>query len=164
MTSGVGRGRRGIRRKNLDFSSRTSDHSMNTRAREQNKETATERWRCARYRYSAPIVVRRADGTEVRGVSLEISTGGISAMFGASFEAGERVELEPVGGGAVAAVVRRTFGKLCGFEFLSLSREQAEKITQMCQMLPLFRSRTLERWPCELLLAPSPSQETAVTQ
>jgi hypothetical protein len=106
----------------------------------------SERRKFPRYRYSAPIIVRSANVPEMRGMSVEISECGASVIVGASLKVGDTVELEPVGGGAAAAVVRRSFGKLCGFEFLDLSPEQAGKIREMCRMLPLYRSKTLDLW------------------
>ena len=106
----------------------------------------SERRRFPRYRYSAPIIVRPANVSEVRGMTVEISECGASVIVGALLKVGDTVELEPLGGGRAAAVVRRSFGKLCGFEFLDLSPEQAGKIRDMCRMLPLYRSKTLDLW------------------
>lgn len=79
-------------------------------------------------------------------MTVEISECGASIVVGASLTVGDTVELEPVGGGIASAVVRRNFGRLYGFEFLNLSAEQAEKIKEMCKMLPLYRSKTLDLW------------------
>jgi hypothetical protein len=79
-------------------------------------------------------------------MTVEISECGMSAVIGAALKVGDRVELEPVGGSETAAVVRRTLGNLCGFEFLSLSPKQAAKIREMCATLPRYRSRTLDLW------------------
>jgi c-di-GMP-binding flagellar brake protein YcgR len=113
-------------------------------------QQAADRRRFPRHRYSAPIVVRLANAPEARGMSLEISECGMSAVVGAALKVCDRVELEPVGVGAATAVVRRTLGNLCGFEFLNLSSEQAGKIREMCVMLPRYHSRTLDLWKrCE---------------
>jgi hypothetical protein len=64
-----------------------------------------ERRRFPRYRYTAPIVVRVGAGSEAAGITLEISECGMSALIGAPLSVGDRVELEPVGGGIAAAVV-----------------------------------------------------------
>ena len=77
---------------------------------------------------------------------MEISECGTSAMLGSSLTVGETVELEPVGGGPAAAIVRRCVGQLYGFEFLHLSPEQAAKIREMGKMLPPYRSGTLDLW------------------
>jgi len=108
--------------------------------------SVSERRRFPRYRYSAPITVRRPSLPEAQGMSVEISECGASVIMSASLNVGDTVELEPVGGGPAVAVVRRSLGKLCGFEFLDLSGEQAGKIREMCKMLPLYRSRTLDLW------------------
>jgi PilZ domain len=105
-----------------------------------------EKRRFPRYRYSAPIIVRPANVPEVRGMSVEISECGASVIVGAFLKVGDMVELEPVGGGRAAAVVRRILGKLCGFEFIDLHPEQAGKIREMCKMLPAYRSSTLDLW------------------
>jgi c-di-GMP-binding flagellar brake protein YcgR len=108
--------------------------------------SAMERRKYPRFRFSAPIIVRLANAPQVRGMSVEISESGMSAMVGADLKVGDAVELEPVGGGICAAVVRRSFGKLCGFEFVNLSPEQARKIREACTMLPLYYSETLDLW------------------
>ena len=105
-----------------------------------------ERGKFPRYRYSAPITVRAANGLEVQGMSVEISECGMSAVTRASLGVGDSVDVDPIGGGAVSAVVRRSLGRLCGFEFLNLSAAQAGKIREMCRMLPLYRSKTLDVW------------------
>ena len=83
---------------------------------------------------------------EMRGMSIEISEGGMSAAVGVGLKVGDAVELEPVGGAAAVAVVRRILGRLCGFEFLNLSPEQAGKVREMSGMFPLYRPRTLDLW------------------
>jgi len=105
-----------------------------------------ERRRFPRYRLSAPITVRSEGLPEMRGMSIEISEGGMSAAVGVGLKVGDAVELEPVGGAAAAAVVRRILGRLCGFEFLNLSPEQAGKVREMSGMFPLYRPRTLDLW------------------
>jgi PilZ domain-containing protein len=106
----------------------------------------SERKSFRRYRFSAPMVVRRSNVPEVRGMSVEISECGMSVIIGASLKLGETVELEPVGGGAAAAVLQRCLGRLYGFEFLHLNSEQAGTIREMCKMLPPYHSRTLDLW------------------
>jgi c-di-GMP-binding flagellar brake protein YcgR len=105
-----------------------------------------DRRRFPRYRLSAPITVRSKGLPEMRGMSIEISEGGMSAAVGVGLKVGDAVELEPVGGAAAAAVVRRILGRLCGFEFLNLSPEQAGKVREMSGMFPLYRPRTLDLW------------------
>jgi len=105
-----------------------------------------ERRRFPRYRYSAPINVRPANVSERRGMSVEISECGASIVVGASLNVGDTVQLEPIGGGVAQAVVRRSRGRLYGFEFLALSAEQAAKIREICRMLPRYHSKTLDLW------------------
>jgi hypothetical protein len=105
-----------------------------------------ERRKFPRYRYSGRIIIRAANGLEVQGMSVEISECGMSAVTSAALGVGDLVEVEPISGGAVSAVVRRSLGRLCGFEFLNLGAEQAGKIREMCRMLPLYRSKTLDVW------------------
>jgi hypothetical protein len=108
--------------------------------------TVSERKRFPRYRYSVPIIIRPANATESPAMSVEISEYGLSAVTGISLNVGDLVELEPIGGRSVTAVIRRRFGRFCGFEFLNLSTEQAEKIREMCRRLPQYRSKTLDLW------------------
>jgi hypothetical protein len=107
---------------------------------------ASERRRFPRHRYSAPIIVRPVNSPELLGMSLEISECGTSLMVGGPLKIGDTVELDPIGGGRATAVIRRSLGKLYGFEFLQLSSEQAAKIREMCKMLPPYRSKTLDLW------------------
>jgi len=107
---------------------------------------AAERRKFPRYRYSAPLIVRPANAPDLRAMSVEISECGASAVISALLKVGDTVELEPIGGGAVSAVIRRSCGRFCAFEFLNLTKEQAGKIKEMCRMLPLYHSRTLDLW------------------
>lgn len=108
--------------------------------------SASERSRFPRYRYSAPLVIRPANAPEMQGMVVEISVCGMSAVTSASLQIGDLVEAEPLAGGVISAIVRRRFGRFCGFEFLHLSAEQAGKIMEMCRMLPQYRSKTLDLW------------------
>ena len=110
------------------------------------KPHVPERRRFPRYHYSAPIAIRPSDGAEVRGISMEISEGGISLLATASLKVGDTVELDPVGGGATKAILRRVVGKLYGFEFIRPGPAQRKQIRKMCQMLPLFQSHALDLW------------------
>lgn len=105
-----------------------------------------ERRRFRRYHYTAPVSIRSSDGVEVRGMSMEISEGGMSLLATASLSVGDVVDLEPVGGEAAKATLRRIVGKLYGFEFLGLNSLQLKRIRRMCKMLPPFQSRTLDVW------------------
>jgi hypothetical protein len=68
---------------------------------------------------------------------MEISEGGLSALVGGAFNVGDRLELDPIGGAKAEAIVRRSRGRLCGFEFLNLSPEQIRNIRERCKKLPL---------------------------
>lgn len=105
-----------------------------------------ERRKSARYRWSAPILVRSRSVPEMRGMSVEVSESGMSAVIGGSLNVGDRVELDPVGGAPATAVVRHLLGKFYGFEFVSISAAQAEKIRVACRRLPLYRSENLDLW------------------
>ena len=107
---------------------------------------AAERRRFPRHRYSAPMIIRRLNLPEIRGMSVEISESGASVITDAYLKLGDTVELEPVGASTAAAVVRRCWGRFHGFEFLNLSPEQAGRIRDICRMLPLYRSKTLDLW------------------
>lgn len=77
-------------------------------------------------------------------MSLEISESGISALISHELTVGAAVELEPIAGGRVSALVRRQTGKVYGFEFLNLASVQVQRIVESCKMLPLYSSRTLD--------------------
>jgi hypothetical protein len=53
---------------------------------------------------------------------------------------GERVELYPVMGFRVKAIVRRKNGSMHGFEFVDLDEQQKAKINKTCEGLPEFQS------------------------
>jgi hypothetical protein len=69
----------------------------------------------------------------MRGLSVEIREGGMSAMASDPLKVGETVEWEPVEGGRVSAVVRHKLGQMYGFEFVDLSAEQARRIAESCK-------------------------------
>jgi PilZ domain len=103
-----------------------------------------DRRRHARYRYSAPIAVHPSGGSAIPGISLEISESGMSALIGAALIVGDTVELEPVAGGRVAALVRRHTGKIYGFEFLNLTPAQIQQIADSCKSLPKYQCKTMD--------------------
>jgi len=105
--------------------------------------SAPDRRRHARYRFSVPITVHSSGHQAVRGMSLEISESGMSAMIGDVLQVGDTVELEPVAGGRVSALVRRHSGKIYGFEFRNLTPAQSRRIVESCELLPLYDSKTL---------------------
>lgn len=96
-----------------------------------------------RYRFSTPVMIRSAGREPVPAITMEISENGLSALVGAEFHVGQQLELDPVGGGKAAAIVRRSVGRLCGFEFLGLSQEQVQNIRERCKTLPLYRGGTI---------------------
>jgi hypothetical protein len=71
---------------------------------------------------------------------FEMSEGGMSAATPNILLVGEHVELYPVVGLRVYAVVRRKNGAMYGFEFIGLTEEQGTKIREKCASLPLFTS------------------------
>ena len=105
--------------------------------------TFPDRRRHPRYRFSVPITIRSAEGTAIPGISIEISESGISAITADSLKVGDTVELEPIAGGKVSAVVRRNVGRLYGFEFLDLTAEQTQRINESCKMLARYLGKTL---------------------
>ena len=104
-----------------------------------------DRRRHARYRYSVPITVHSKNGSSaIRGMSLEISESGMSAMISDELTVGDTVELEPIVSSRVSALVRRHHGKIYGFEFLNLTKAQIRRIVKECEMLPTYQSHTLD--------------------
>lgn len=103
-----------------------------------------DRRRHDRYRFSAPITVHLNGGSALPGISLEISESGMSALIGATLVVGTTVELEPVAGSRVSALVRRHSGKIHGFEFLNLTFAQIHQIAEVCKSLPKYQCKTLD--------------------
>ena len=103
-----------------------------------------DRRRHARYRFSAPITVHSSNGSAIPGMSLEISQSGMSALLGDVLTVGDRVEVEPVAGGRVSALIVRNSGKIYAFEFLHLSPAQVRRIGENCKMLPRYNCKTLD--------------------
>ena len=103
-----------------------------------------DRRRHDRYRFSAPITVHLNGRSAVRGMSLEISESGMSALIGDALVVGETVELDPVAGNRVSALVRRQSGKIYGFEFLNLAPEQIQRIVEICNPLLKYQSNALD--------------------
>jgi hypothetical protein len=106
-------------------------------------ETLPDRRRRLRYRFSIPITIRSTDGRATPGISMEISESGMSAITAESLEVADTVELEPIAGGRVLAVVRRNIGKVYGFEFLDLTAAQIKRINDRCKMLARYQGKTL---------------------
>lgn len=95
----------------------------------------TDRRRQPRYRCSATITVRAADGPVLPGISVEISESGMSAVVQGLLKVGDSVELEPVAGGKLGALVRHKLGGLYGFEFVTPSEQQVRRIADHCNNL-----------------------------
>jgi len=106
-------------------------------------ETSSDRRRHRRYRSSVPIIIRSVDGVVKRGISIEISESGLSAITSDSLKVDDTVELEPIAGGKAQAVVRRSTGRVYGFEFLNLTAEQIRLITESCKRLPVYKGNSL---------------------
>jgi c-di-GMP-binding flagellar brake protein YcgR len=106
-------------------------------------QTVPDRRRHPRYRFSTPITVRFADGSAMQGISIEISQSGMSAITAGSVTLNDTVELEPIAAGKASAIVRRVTGRVYGFEFLSLTPEQGQRITRACKSLPLYQRKSL---------------------
>jgi hypothetical protein len=103
-----------------------------------------DRRRHVRYRFSAPITVHLNGSSAIPGITLEISESGMSALMGTTLVVGDTVELEPVVGGRVSALVRRHNGKIHGFEFLNLTSGQIQEIAEVCKSLPKYQCKTLD--------------------
>jgi len=106
-------------------------------------ETIPDRRRHPRYRFSVPITIRSADGGAIPGITIEISGSGLSAITAHSLKVNDTVELEPIAGGKVLALVRRNIGRVYGFEFLNLAAEQIDQIAESCKLLPLYQGTSL---------------------
>lgn len=101
-----------------------------------------ERRRHARYRFSEPVTVGRPDGMHLDGMSVEISESGMSAIIKGSLRPGDVVQMQPVAGAIISALVRHKLGMLYGFEFLGLDNQQAAKIAERCGKCEPWRART----------------------
>ena len=105
-----------------------------------------ERRKHTRYRYIAEIEICFDEGkpylTVVTATTFEISEGGLSAATANYLNIGTKVELSPVLGTTVNAIVRRKVGAMYGFQFVELSDDARGKIRQVCEKLPLFQTAT----------------------
>ena len=106
-------------------------------------QTVPDRRRHPRYRFSAPITIRSGDGLAIKGISIEISQSGMSAITADSLTLNDTVELEPIAAGKASAIVRRVTGRVYGLEFLNLTPEQGQRITEICRSLPLYQGKSL---------------------
>ena len=107
-------------------------------------QVAAEKRRYTRHRYATSIEIRVEDPRgrydTFDAMTFEISEGGLSAATPNILLIGEQVELHPLLGYRLRAVVRRKHGAMYGFEFQGLSEEQKLSIRKKCETLPLFSS------------------------
>jgi len=91
--------------------------------------------RHTRFLFSVPVMLRYllADGLRTtRGMSVDISEGGMAAIVQAGLHVGETVEINlalPASPLHTLAIVRYVTGSRSGFEFLGLTPEQRNKIS-----------------------------------
>ena len=111
---------------------------------ESRQSTATaERRRHSRHRYSKSVEIRVANPRgrhDEFAMTFEISESGISAATPNILLVGGRVELNPVMGFRLPAIVRRKNGAMYGFEFVGLSEQRRECIRKQCESPPPFSS------------------------
>ena len=98
-----------------------------------------EKRRHTRHRFSQSLEIVRGDD-EFEAMTFEISEGGLSAATANVLRIGEHVELHPVLGYRLAAIIRNKTGAMYGFEFAGLTDEQRETIRAKCRSLPVFVS------------------------
>lgn len=99
----------------------------------------TEKRQHKRYRLMERLLVRMKDGVAHTGTSFEISQGGMSGVFlNANLPVGAQVELIPVLGYAMKAVVRRRHNNIFSFQFVELV--PVDELMEKCKDLPEFRS------------------------
>jgi len=99
-----------------------------------------ERRRHSRHRCMQEIHICRGDGIEIPAMTFEISESGMSAATPNYLNIGEHVELFPILGVWVKAIVRRKVRAMYGFEFLGLTEAQQKGLRELCAGLPLFES------------------------
>lgn len=106
--------------------------------------SVVDRRKYTRHRYSKDVEIHlEKPGSRYNqydAVSFEVSEGGMSAATPNILFMGERVQLYPIMGFRVSAIVRRKHGAMYGFEFIELTDEQRETIREKCEELPVFTS------------------------
>jgi hypothetical protein len=107
------------------------------------KPNSSDRRKHPRYRFSAPVTVRKSDGTRISSMSIEISPSGMSIATTESLQSGDPIKIEPVGGAEASAIIRHRHGNFYGLEFLHLAPDQEERIKDSCRTLPIFRTKSL---------------------
>jgi c-di-GMP-binding flagellar brake protein YcgR len=106
----------------------------------------SERRKHSRFALVASITVQTNISERLinsKGMTVEISQGGVSAYLREEFEAGQQVTLQvdlPPDPLTVSAVVRSRMGYRYGFQFLNLLPEQGQKIQASCKGVPPYRS------------------------
>jgi hypothetical protein len=85
------------------------------------------------------VTILSFNGAAMPAISVEISESGMSAVAEGKLKVGETVELAPVAGGKVSALVRHKLGGLYGFEFAAPSAEQVRRIAENCRKLGRYR-------------------------
>ena len=99
-----------------------------------------DRRRHSRHRLMQEIDICPKSGIQFTAMGFEISESGLSAATSNYLTVGEIIELFPIAGGWVKAIVRRKVGAMYGFEFLYLTQKQTQQIRDLCDKLPLFQS------------------------
>ncbi len=95
---------------------------------------ATPKREHARAIFSVPLTLRHSANEgfgAVRGISLDISQGGLGAMVQGNLQIGEAVQIDFALGKrklTAAAIVRHTSNVRCGFEFLDLTDDERRQI------------------------------------
>ena len=100
-----------------------------------------------RYLFSVPVQVHLmiAKNRSSRGMSLEISEGGMSAVLEGELRVGEIAGVEmrlPAGALSALAIVRHKTAGHFGFEFLGLTATEREQLKQSTKWL-LYQGGTL---------------------
>src|SRR5580693_671361 len=120
---------------------------------EKPSQVAPDRRRHPRYRFSTPITIRSADGLATRGITIEISQSGMSAITADALSANETVELEPIAAGKVSATVHRAVGRVYGIEFREslCPRDLCRSLkTNPCPPSPHRRDEWHQRMVCSV--------------
>ena len=95
--------------------------------------------RHARTLLSVPITIRHLNRNGLqttRGISLDISEGGLGALVQGELDIGETVEIDlrlseqPL---STVGIVRHTSNSRSGFEFLGLTAEERQQITNVVE-------------------------------
>jgi len=92
--------------------------------------------------YSGVVAERRrhSRGRSWDAMSFEISESGLSLATTEGLTVGEELDLSPVAGRTVKAIVRRQNGSMHGVEFIEMGPDLRDKILKLCEGLPLFRT------------------------